>query len=265
MLWVSSGLHLTAFVALLFWGSAEIPPPPEPVDLVMVELPKGPSETVGLGTQAAPPDETPPPQNPPAEKLSDLMERLATKPVENPEPPAKDPLTEPIKPLPPKEKPKPAEKVAQEKPKPKPAATPPQPKSAANTLAGLLNKQQNQLNQRRGNAPQGAESPGWKYGTGTQPLTTIPTGAIMSRYTAVVKQHVTSRFVRPPSAPGKRPRIHLSITGSGQVTGRSWVQKSGIPVLDEAAMRAATRSSPVPVPPVEIREKVVAQGITVTF
>lgn len=269
-LYVSGALHIVTFLALLIWGAAHrLPEPTPPMDVVMVEVPKGPSPDIGKGTEetldqteveepptpqveAPPPLPTPPPL--PQGKLSDLMEKAKTR--DAPIPPAKTKMAEPTK-----QKPvvKPPVPVA----RPSVPAAPPKQKS----LLSQLDKLEGNLKKRA----QGAASPGWKEGTGKAPVQNIPVNAVLMRYRAQVRAGIHRQWAAPgqlkdlPSA--KRPRaiIFVRINASGHIVSKGWVKRSGNAFLDESAMRAVGRASPLPAPPPEIKQLVLQQGFNIDF
>jgi colicin import membrane protein len=260
-LYPSAALHLLLLTLLVIWGDrVPVPEPPRQIDIVMIEVPKGPSEDLGLGTLDDPGEEIPDQAAIPEvsqsakEKLSDLLERLEepdVKPKPTPETIA-PPVTAPKKP------PKATAKKNKAQPKRK-------KKNAGDKLLSSLEKATKQPGAR------GKDSPGWKGGTGAKPLTTIPPSAILGRYRAQVRARILRQWSKPAQLtalpPSKRPRavVHVRINGSGSVTGKRWIKRSGNEYLDTSAMRAIARAAPLPAPPKEVASLAVSQGFNITF
>lgn len=221
---------------------------PAPISVVMVELPKGPSEDIGLGI----PETTPQPEAPP-------IPETTPPPTKPPEPVAK-PMIEPKPVITPPQKP-----VV--KTPPKPELSPVERK-----MRDALGKIDQQLHTR--NAPANSTqpaSPGFKYGTSDKPLKEIPPEAELMRYRATVRARILREWIAPAGIrdlpPGNRPSVRISvhIGPSGHITSSGFAKKSSNAAFDASAMRAVQRANPLPTPPPSVRDMATAQGFTIDF
>lgn len=266
----SAALHLGGALLLLIWG-AQAPRSQidTGLDVVMIEVSKGESETIGLGTTAA---------------ITESQEKTI-------EPEAADVLptwqarTTPIMPESPDVMPVPQEKEnppkttakAPEQQKANQAASTPAPKKTQTTTAAAPKRRSESHSlkstlQNLKNGPTGQrESQGWKKGTANKPAAQASSSAIMSRYKAQVRSKILGQWAAPGHLkklpPAKRPKavVHVSVSASGSITRSNWVKKSGNSNMDESVMRAVRRSSPVAAPPADIKSKVLSEGLTLTF
>ncbi|MBI2343892.1 MAG: TonB family protein [Deltaproteobacteria bacterium] len=264
-------VHVGLFLFLFFWGAhVPTPTPPFPVDVVMIDLPKGPSKTLGLGTlenpeepdkpgEVAIPKGTPPPPIS-EEDLNALIKRLDEpsqdkKPAERPKKPPEKPA----------EKKTPPKSVAQATKSP--AATPTKPASERDKLLNMVDN----LSRKGSGGARGANSPGWEGGTGGKPLAQITPAHILNQYRAQVRAKILRQWAKPAQItalpPAKRPQaiVSLRINASGAIISRGWAKQSGNSFLDDSAMRAVNRASPLPAPPAEIKQMVLNEVFHVTF
>lgn len=271
--YLSLVLHTFAFLWLLVWGHSKGTVITPPVDIVMVEVAKGPSQEIGMGTQEDAPENSkiseeqkpePVSKSPPPEVVEKKVEKAPTlsqvlekvqKAAEQPK--QKDQLTEPTK-----EK----KKVVA---KPTTPVKPVRQKTAAENMLSTLNKLEGSLSKTQ--QARGKNSPGWEGGTALKPTNTIPTNAVLMRYRSAVQVRIHGQWVKPgvltELPPKQRPRavIHVRINGSGNIVSKNWVKRSGNAFLDESVMRALGRASPLPSPPKEVIEMVLSQGFNIDF
>lgn len=268
----SAAFHLAIVLLLVIWGaSVPVPDAPQPIDVYfdVAMIPQGPSNELGLGTAEAGRDDvsqvptttTPPPKEV-DEKLSELLERMET--PKEAAPPKTPELTEP--------------KIVEKKPEksvaipttPKPATSPTpiaKPTSQKDQLLAMIKK----LDKTAQPGTKGANSPGWKGGTGATPLKTIPLEAVKQRYRAIVTQRILRQWQKPAQLTAlpqnKRPlaKVIVRVNATGSIVGQSWSKRSGNALLDGSAQRAVSRANPLPIPPPEIRSWVLSQQFQVTF
>ncbi len=274
---LSAAFHCAAALLLVIWGAGvPVPQIQPPVDFVMVDLPQGPSEELGLGTTedgeenlAQVATTTTPPPKDVQEKLTDLIKRMEldkqAPEVAKQEPELAEPKASKTPPPAKKDISKPATPAAQ---KPSTTATtPPKPLSQKEQLLATMKK----LDRTNQPGMKGQNSPGWKEGTSGVPLKTIPIGAILQHYRAQVRTRILQQWQKPAQLsalpPAKRPSATLTvrISPSGQITGTSWSKRSGNELLDGSALRAVNRANPLPTPPAEIRDHVMREQFVVTF
>ncbi|MBI4367032.1 MAG: cell envelope integrity protein TolA [Deltaproteobacteria bacterium] len=250
-LFLSALGHGALFLSLLILlPRLQLPRVADPLSVVMIELPKGTSETIGLGI----------PDTPKAPEIP-----IAPEPVKPPPTPTAPPMKEPaiVKTPTPAPIPKPVP--------PRPALTP-----AEEKMRRALAQMDADLKKRNQAVPappaqNAAPSEGWKEGTGTTPIKTIPPGAELMRYQAAVRARILREWIMPPGIkelpPNMRPsaKIMVRISASGHITSTGWAKASGNASFDASVMRAAQRANPLPIPPESVRSEAVQKGFTVTF
>lgn len=256
-LWTSSVLHLAMVLLLFIWGAtSDVHAPSQPIDVIMVhmEVPKGPSEEIGLGTVKL--DEAV--KQPTVETPEATPEET---PKDHPQPEAKEPMQTPVPETP---------KIAA-KPKPTKTPTVTKPLTTKEKLEARLTKSTEKLKGLRQGTPGDTHSPGWKEGTGKQPINKIPSNAVLMQYKAQVRARVRRQWSAPSQLkalpPKKRPQaiMRVRINGSGHIVDKGWVKRSGNALMDNSVSRAVGRASPLPAPPAAIRSQIVGQWIVVTF
>jgi len=234
------------------------PPPPEPVQPIVEEPPPEvpPVQEVVQPTLEPPPEPVqevveplpePPPPEPPPEIVEpiDPIEQQMTAALENVEVPL--PVTRPLPPPTPEQK-KPEPKTAPKKPvvqKPRE-----QPKQARASKAA--EQAQAQVRQADRNAAR-------QSATGLFSSSVSP-----ARWQARLQSHLQRRKRYPSDAQAQRVEgtayVRFSIDNNGNVLSSSLTRSSGSASLDQEAVAAVRRSSPVPAPPADA-----GKTITVPF
>ncbi|MBI2345690.1 MAG: TonB C-terminal domain-containing protein [Deltaproteobacteria bacterium] len=244
----SALIHLTLLLAALVIGPRVwLPKAHEPIDVVMIELPRGTSEDVGLGI-----NETKTlPETPLAKETPPPLPPVPTKP----------PLPEPAPAM--------THPRVQSKPPARPEVVPVDRKMDA-----ALKKIDEQL-RTRDKPPAMAQvknpSEGSLYGTSDKPLAEIPAEAELMRYRAMVRAKILREWIPPVGTrdlpPNLRPRAMISvrINASGYITATNWMKQSDNAAFNASAMRAVQRATPLPAPPDLIRELALGKGFTVDF
>ncbi len=250
----------------------------KPVDVIWVDIPRGPSDEIGLGIEGAPgyPPATveqltslPPPEQIPLEVKPrvDLPEEEA---LEGPEQVAE----------------KPARKRKVEKTVIATGRMTYQQKGAPRvvqrrrtktdaTIASALAAIDRSLAE-RGEAPGAVApggvpgaSPGYKYGTSTVPLRVPPSDPEYIKYQAQVRGRIISNWIVPErfvSRGGKASaKIIVMINMDGEVISTRWSMRSGDPSFDESCKRAVEKSSPLPRPPQRLAWETYNEGFLVAF
>lgn len=94
---------------------------------------------------------------------------------------------------------------------------------------------------------------------------------ILQQYRAQVRSHIKQQWVVPTDLkalpPSQRPEatINIQMTENGRIINTSWTHPSGHEALDRSITRALQHANPLPAPPAKIRERIVQEGIDLTF
>lgn len=213
----------------------------EPISVVMIELPIGKSEEVGLGI----PETRALPTVPIAETVT---------PPATPPPTGEPPMPEP-----------PVVRKEVKVPQPKP---PTELSPADRKIRDALKRVNDQLHTRK-TLPEVAQttnpSEGYKYGTTNKPLPALPPDVERSRYISQVKARIQREWIHPPAQGSPDLRLSVRIDPSGRITTANLTSHSGDGLLDASLMRAVHRASPLPAPPESVRQEALTKGFVLGF
>ena len=91
---------------------------------------------------------------------------------------------------------------------------------------------------------------------------------IVSIYLNTVYNKIMNNWTSPPGLSGDNEVsvvIHIKIDSSGRITYRNVIKSSGIPAVDQQALRAVDKANPLNSPPELIKNVVAQDGINLRF
>ncbi|MFH1829204.1 MAG: TonB family protein [Pseudomonadota bacterium] len=254
---ISAIAHVAIYALFTAAPGLRTPLYEKPIRVTWVELPKGTSDEIGLGIK-----ETKTLPKTTLEEQKKLLEPKQTA-LE-----AKKEKTELAK----KEMPEPRPKMTlPDKTKVRRAETP-RPKPVSNKMAQALAKIDKQLAERSAvpeAAQIGVSGEGYKYGTGTKPLKSLPSDPEYLKYQAQVRWKIMREWIVPAkfTEEGSRlnARIEVMINMDGDVVSVRWASRSGNASFDQSALRAVKKASPFPKPPDKLAWEAYNEGFLVDF
>lgn len=217
------------------------------MDIVWVEIPKGTSDEIGMGTGTVEPKSLP---TMTIEQQKKLLEQKQ----------------EPLKPEP-KSAPPTIEKTVtarmtyEDKNAPR-VPKPPRSKTDAAIADALANIDKSL-------AERGEVSPGYKYGTGTSPLKVPPSDPEYIKYQAQVRAHIMNNWIVPErfatAGESAAAQLIVIINMDGEVVSMHWAKRSGSESFDASCKRAVEKSSPLPNPPQRLAWETYNEGFLIAF
>lgn len=226
----SAVVHLfLLFLGLVMAPQLRVPGIPEPLSVVMVELPKGPSEEIGLGI----PEPTPPAPPP-----------VATKPMTEPKPIPKPP-------------------VAKAPATPEPSAEDRKMRQALDKIGEQLHQRKSADTQPASPGFKHGTSDTPLKEIPPEAALMRYRATVRAR---ILREWIAPAGIRD-LPPGNRPSVRISVRigPSGSITNAGFAKKSSNAAFDASAMRAVQRANPLPTPPPSVRDMAIAQGFTIDF
>ena len=252
--WVISALAHAALFALLVWFSPE---PPQYVlpQAISVSLLPAPAASPAPAPKAAPkpatPKAAPAPKPPPKAKVKVLPKKAPTPVAKAQAKPKPKPKPKPKAPPKPQAQPEPTPKpVAKKKPRPEELSY----DDALAKLRGELGEAPPAVV-----APVAAPSRAAGSVTGRGPVISPELAA----WNRAVKQHVKTHWIMPPEfrESGLAAELAIFVRSDGALRGEpELLRTSGNPYYDDNAIRALSRSSPLPPPPAPGRRVLVLRA-----
>lgn len=253
--------HIIVLILMIFAMESQRIEPPQKMDFVWVEIPKGvPAEFV---------EPRPEEEIPESERSFELPKGVPQKVAgqKAPEMKAEEEIST--------KKPEPDEKAM-----PEPAKKG-EKKQAAKKTAGsskinsALAKIDQRLKDRDVTKTPGIGSPD---GTSTKAPTAIgsPDGTATNRssaeyqgalikYRANVRSKIIYQWRPPDGVKKEKMSIIVFISRSGSIISKRWGKKSSSEALNNSAMRAIDRASPFPIPPDVLKSEAFGEGFSVVF
>lgn len=143
------------------------------------------------------------------------------------------------------------------------------------TIAGALAAIDHSLAERgenpgtAGRSGASGESPGYIYGTGTEPLRVAPSDPEYIKYQAHVRGQIISNWIVPErfinQGGNAAAKLVVMINMDGEVVSMRWATRSGDPSFDESCKRAVEKSSPLPRPPERLAWETYNEGFLIAF